>query len=182
MIRDTKGMDMNKNVTYISQFVSSIGLRCGGFSIFDELAAQKLKSQLDETDGRSHWPEQEVHRFGVLIFNDTLLYPPLKEDDPNAIVLLWNEKGSMTFVYKSTFGSNGNVTYLDNLKCFEENIAIINNALGNVLRGGCYFGPHFDAIVPRDLRMITKSLKESHESLFLFWLTTDEKVTVSSNS
>ncbi|KAK0408959.1 hypothetical protein QR680_004260 [Steinernema hermaphroditum] len=172
----TKQVDF---LSYISQFVSSIGLRCGGFSIFDELAAQKLKSQLDETDGRSHWPEQEVHRFGVLIFNDTLLYPPLKEDDPNAIVLLWNEKGSMTFVYKSTFGSNGNVTYLDNLKCFEENIAIINNALGNVLRGGCYFGPHFDAIVPRDLRMITKSLKESHESLFLFWLTTDEKVTVS---
>ncbi|KAK0408922.1 hypothetical protein QR680_004239 [Steinernema hermaphroditum] len=145
-------------------------------------AAQKLKNHLDETFGRSHWPEEDVHRFGVLIFNDTFFHPTVNSDDQNAFLLPWKKEKSIILVYKSTFGSEQNGTYLSNQKFFEENIATINNTLGSVLRGGCYFGPHFDAIVPRDLKWVTTNLKKSHDGLFYFWLTTDEKVTVPRDS
>ncbi|KAK0408920.1 hypothetical protein QR680_004238 [Steinernema hermaphroditum] len=145
-------------------------------------AAQKLKSLLDETFGRSYWPEEDVHRFGVLIFNDTFFYPTVNSDDPNAVLLPWKKEKSIVLVYKSTFGSDGNGTYLNNQKFFEESIATINNTLGSVLRGGCYFGPHFFAIVPYNLKWVTKGLRETHEELFYFWLTTDEKVTVPRDS
>ncbi|KAK0408918.1 hypothetical protein QR680_004238 [Steinernema hermaphroditum] len=145
-------------------------------------AAQKLKNHLDQTFGRSHWPEKDVHRFGVLIFNDSFYHPTVKTDDQNAFLFPWKKEKSIVLVYKSTFGSDRNETYLSNQKFFEQNIATINNTLGSVLRGGCYFGPHFDAIVPRDLKWVTTNLKKSHEGLFYFWLTTDEKVTVPRDS
>ncbi|KAK0408925.1 hypothetical protein QR680_004240 [Steinernema hermaphroditum] len=145
-------------------------------------AAQKLKNHLDETFGRSHWPEEDVHRFGILIFNDSFFHPTVNSDDQNAFLLPWKKQKSIILVYKSTFGSDGNGTYLSNQKFFEENIATINNTLGSVLRGGCYFGPHFFAIVPYNLKWVTTNLKKSHEGLFYFWLTTDEKVTVPRDS
>ncbi|KAK0408960.1 hypothetical protein QR680_004260 [Steinernema hermaphroditum] len=138
-------------------------------------AARKLKGHLDESYGYSHWPKEDVHRFGVLIFRNSLLYTPLESKDPNAVLLTRTIGGYIILIYKSTFGNDGNATYLSNKKFVAQNSAFINGTFSSVLN------PLFESKATDELNLVAENINKRYGSLFFFWLTTDKTDTVPNN-
>ncbi|KAK0408955.1 hypothetical protein QR680_004258 [Steinernema hermaphroditum] len=97
-----------------------------------DYSALRLKAFLDENYGHSHWPMKEVHRFGVLIFNDSFAYTPGIEEDPRAVFFRWEGKSAYVLIYKSTFGEEGNETYIHNKKFYWNNTNQIEDTFSNV--------------------------------------------------
>ncbi|KAK0408953.1 hypothetical protein QR680_004258 [Steinernema hermaphroditum] len=142
-----------------------------------DYSALRLKAFLDENYGHSHWPMKEVHRFGVLIFNDSFAYTPGIEEDPRAVFFRWEGKSAYVLIYKSTFGEEGNETYIHNKKFYWNNTNQIEDTVTHfIFRGSCLQLWNYIAPVSAAFKPAVEETKALNHKLFYFWLTNNQKV------
>ncbi|KAK0408957.1 hypothetical protein QR680_004259 [Steinernema hermaphroditum] len=140
-------------------------------------SAANLKEHLDKNYGRSYWPEKEVHRFGVVIFNDSFVYTPGIEEDPRVVFFRWEGKSAYVLIYKSTFGEEGNKTYIHNKKFYWNSTNQIEDTFDmQTISGSCLDLWDYTTTISSAIQSRVTAAMTLNDKLFYFWFTTNSKI------